>query len=75
MSLRWTAGVVLAGVALGWQALDELGIRECRRIRDAGDLLMLCGGGLDAWVLPVTLTTALTLVALGIWRLVPPPRS
>jgi hypothetical protein len=65
--------MVLAGVALGWQALYELGIRECRR--NPGDLLVLCSGSLDTWVLPLTLTGALILVGIGIWRLVPPPRD
>jgi hypothetical protein len=73
MPLRWAAGVVLAGVALGWQALYELGVRGCRR--DFADLLALCDGPLDAWVLPLTMTAALILVAVGIWRLVPPPRD
>lgn len=67
-------GAALIGAALGWQVLDELDIRECRRIRDAGDLLMLCGGGLDPWVLPLTLFAAIVLVGIGVWRLVPPPR-
>jgi len=73
MPWSWVIGVVLAGLALGWQARNELGVRQC--IRDSVDLLALCGGRLDAWVLPATLLTALALVAMGIWRLVPPPRS
>jgi hypothetical protein len=73
MSLRWAAGAVLAGVALGWQALYELGVRACRR--DSADLLALCSGPLDTWVLPLTLAVALMLVAIGVWRLMPPPRD
>ena len=72
MPWSWVIGVMLA-VALGWQALNELGVRQCHR--DSADLLALCGGRLDAWVLPSTLLAALALVAMGIWRLVPPPRD
>jgi hypothetical protein len=73
MPWTWAIGVVLAVVALGWQMLNELGVRQC--IRDVVDLYMQCGGRLDAWVLPLTLLAALALVAMGIWRLVPPPRD
>jgi hypothetical protein len=73
MPLSWSLGVVLVGMVLGWQVLNEVGVGQC--FRDSTDLLMLCGGRLDPWVLPLTLAAALLLVALGIWRLVPPPRD
>jgi hypothetical protein len=71
--ILWMLAAALAAAALGWQVLYELGIRECHR--DSADLLVLCAGPLDGWVLPMTLTAALILLAIGIWRLVPPPRS
>lgn len=69
----WSAGAALAGAALGWQALYELGIRQC--VRDSTDLLALCSGPLDGWVLPVSLIGLLMLVDVGIWRLVPTRRD
>jgi uncharacterized membrane protein len=73
MPRSWVVAVLLTLLALGWQLSYELGIRKC--VRDSADLLMSCAGPLDAWVLPVTLVAASVLVAMGIWRLVPPPRD
>jgi hypothetical protein len=74
MSLRWAAGVVLTGVALGLQAVYEVRRHEC--LREMADVLaQQCSGPLDAWVLPITLAAAVALAAVGIWRLVPPPRD
>ena len=72
MPWKWAIGVALVAISLGWQALYELGIRQC--VRDSADLLLLCAGPLDAWVLPLTAVVALLLVGIGIWRLMPPPR-
>jgi len=73
LSVSWMVGAVLAGMALGWQLSYELATRQC--IKDSEGLLALCQGSLDDWVLPVTLVAALVLVAMGVWRLVPPPRD
>jgi len=66
--LWWATSVVLVIIALAWQVLYELGIREC--IKDLGQpqLLRLCAGPLDAWVLPVTLGVAVLLLMV---RLLP----
>jgi hypothetical protein len=64
--LLWAACAILVATALGWQALYQLGIRECRENSD--DRLMLCSGPLDAWVLPLTLAAALLMALAGAWR-------
>lgn len=68
--IGWAIAAVLVTIALGWQALYELDIRQC--LRDSRNLLVLCMGPLDPWVLPLTVVGALVLAGIGLWRLVPP---
>ena len=65
--LLWAVGVVLVTAALGWQAVYELGIRDCRK--NIHDLAIQCAGPLDAWVLPLTLVGASLLLIAGLVRL------
>lgn len=54
-----TLAVVVIGLA--WQVAYANGIRECADT----DLLLLCAGPLDPWVLPVTVGIAMALIAVG----------
>lgn len=71
--LGWRAAAVMVGAALTWQVLYELERRDCRS--DSADLQALCSGPLDAWVVPLTVVSAVLLVGIGVWRWVPPPRD
>jgi hypothetical protein len=70
LRIVWVAAVTLIVAALAWQTLYELGIREC--VRDSVNLLSLCAGPLDAWVLPLSLAAGLVLLMIGVWRLLSP---
>jgi hypothetical protein len=61
----WAASATLVAIALGWQALHELDMRECMK----DPRLILCIGPLDAWVLPLTLVAAVLLIGAGVMRL------
>lgn len=62
--LAWIAwAMTLAAVVggLAWQVAYANGIRECTDT----DLLILCAGPLDSWVLPVSVGIGMVLIVAG----------
>jgi hypothetical protein len=61
--IAWAGALVAVVLGLAWQVAYTNGIRDCADT----DLLILCAGPLDPWVLSVLVSIAMVLIVIGAW--------